>query len=158
MFTHPWPDAMGAALLQNIADLRAALGILEDNRRTLSGESGDSLGKPRRRPLLASDVLKANEASLDAMDLAVERVGRAVSAWIEAYAMLAPDPSKDEALVRASAWLIESYGPAISQDSPDSGTVQEVASQASWMRYSGAMSLLSRWRIRRAGAVQAIES
>ena len=148
---------MGAGRRQNIADLRAAIGSLEDNRRTLNAADG-SIGKQRRRPLRPADVLKSNAASLDAVDLAIERVGRAVSAWIEGYAMLAPDPAKDEALVRASAWLIESLGPAISQDVPDGGQVQEVASQASWMRYSGAMSLLSRWRVRRAGTIQAIES
>ena len=158
MFTHPWPDAMGAARRQNIADLRAAIGILDDNRKTFSAEDGGNFGKQRRRPLLPADVLKANEAALDAVDLGVERVGRAVSAWVEGYAPFAPDPAKDEGLVRASAWLIESLGPAISQDVPDGGQVQEVASQASWMRYSGAMSLLSRWRVRRAGAIQAIES
>lgn len=75
------------------------------------------------------------------------------TALVERYAPAAPDAVQNEAAVRTAGWIMER---------PDHGVVSERVGelearvspgQLGALRHSGAMGLLSPWKVRRAGAV-----
>ena len=72
---------------------------------------------------------------------------------VNRFAPDAPGVIADEAVVRTAAWLHEA--PAAGQTSETTGdlSTRYAASSMSALRNSGAMSLLSPWKQRRAGAV-----
>ena len=76
----PWPTSP-VALATALAELREAL-----------GEDANTTG------------------SDDAIDTELKRLASAVSARVEQYAASAPDSMRDEALVRACAWLRDTVG------------------------------------------------
>ena len=75
------------------------------------------------------------------------------SALVERYAPDAPGPVSNEAAIRTAGWLAEE--PAASIRSETEGDIMTAYSPSmlSALRHSGAMALLSPWKIRRAGAV-----
>ena len=125
----PWPNAVDAAVLRKVtAALRAAMG-------------------------LAANVTADPNFEYDAVDIALQRTASAVSVRIEEYAPCAPRASRDEALIRAIAWLRDTEGADRERGvGPLSLEPSPVNSQA-WFLYSGAAALLTRWKRRRAGAV-----
>lgn len=101
------------------------------------------------------DVLKSTRAELDPRDLVLARLADAVSANIEDYAPDAPQAVKDEALLRAAAWLSDSFGASrAKQVDGDVAVAVAPVHSGPWMRQSGAMSLLSTWRSRGVGTIQ----
>ena len=83
----------------------------------------------------------------------VERLGAVAAAMVEQYAPDAPQTLKNEAVIRFAGYLTEAnYGAMQSQKVGDlEGSY--VASHANAFRNCGAAALLSRWRVRRAGAI-----
>ena len=79
------------------------------------------------------------------------RLGPVASALVENYASAAPESIKDEAVIRAAGWL-HGNKPAIRKIGAGPIDV-EFSSGQSALRNSGAMALLSPWKIRRAGAI-----
>ena len=82
-----------------------------------------------------------------------ERLLPVATELVERYAPAAPEAIQNEAVIRTSGYLAQH--PA---DGRRSGTVGSISS--SWaathtgaLRHSGAMSLLSPWKVRRAGPV-----
>ena len=89
----------------------------------------------------------------DATDAAVQRLGATVSAHVERFAADAPQPIKDEAVIRASAWLFDTKG-AVRIDGVAALNLSPApTTSAPWFRHSGAMALLSPFKIRRAGVI-----
>ena len=85
--------------------------------------------------------------------LAVRLHGVSV-ALVQRYAPDAPPAVQDEAVIRCAGWLAESPAGAIrSETTGDVRTVFDVARASSALRHSGAMGLLTAWKVRRAGAI-----
>ena len=87
-------------------------------------------------------------------DDSANALGEAAAATVEAYAPGAPQALKDEALIRFAGYLSGSdYGGIVSETSVASAQVTYVVNHSNAWRNSGAAALLTRWRIRRAGAI-----
>lgn len=95
--------------------------------------------------------------SADPPDTVLRRTARTVSARIERYAQDAPQDVKDEALIRAVGWLLQSgkTGEVVAEGVGDKSQSYDPRVAQGWFRHSSAMSLLSPWRVRNAGLVQA---
>ena len=87
----------------------------------------------------------------DEVDAKVQRLGAAVAARVEDYAPNAPQPSKDEAVIRGAAWLKDTVG-AVGKKSVGPLSADVPVNTASWFLHSGAAALLTRWKVRRGGA------
>lgn len=123
MALSPWP-ASTMALRTATATLREALG----------------LGTNATGPNFAYDDV----------DTKVQRLGAAVAARVEDYAPNAPQPSKDEAVIRGAAWLKDTVG-AVGKSSVGPLSAEKPVNTASWFLHSGAAALLTRWKVRRGG-------
>ena len=83
------------------------------------------------------------------------RLGRVCAELVEEYSPGAPQPIRDEAVIRCSGWLYEST-PGLADSKLSAGPVEVVKTFSpglSALRHSGAMALLSPWKIRRAGRI-----
>ena len=80
-------------------------------------------------------------------------LGAAASAAIERYAPGAPQAVRDEATVRMAGYLAQSDFGSVVKESIGPQDVEYAVNHANAFRNSGAAGLLSRWRVRRAGAV-----
>ena len=72
---------------------------------------------------------------------------------VERYAPTAPEATQNEAVIRVSGYLAQQ--PSDARRSTTVGGVSSswAATHTSALRHSGAMALLSPWKIRRAGAI-----
>ena len=86
-------------------------------------------------------------------DSALQRMLYTASGLVERYASTAPDSAKDEAVVRTVGWLANQ--PAFSLKGSTAVGVRRSydTMQLSALRHSGAMALLSPWKVRRAGVI-----
>ena len=93
-------------------------------------------------------------AALDVDDTLAARLHPVAVALVERYAPDAPDAVQDEAVIRGAGWLAESPAGAIrSEMTGDARTVFDVARASRALRHSGAMGLLTAWKVRRAGSI-----
>ena len=69
------------------------------------------------------------------------------------YAPDAPDAISNEAVIRCAGWLSEQPAAAITSESEGDIRTSYAPTMLSALRHSGAMGLLSPWKIRRAGAI-----
>ena len=97
---------------------------------------------------LAARVKGAAEDSATAAQLLA-----VASALVEQYAPGAPVALQNEAAVRFAGYLAQSDFGAIPKESIGPRSVDYVTNHANAWRNSGAAMLLSRWRVRRAGAI-----
>ena len=82
-----------------------------------------------------------------------DRLLPVATALVERFAPAAPEAIANEAVIRVSGWLAEQPGAAIrSEKIGDIETAFAVAN-ISALRHSGAMALLSPWKVRRAGVL-----
>ena len=82
------------------------------------------------------------------------RLHRVSAALVERYAPDAPPHVQGEALIRCAGWLLETPTGAIrSEATGDVRTGFDGARSMGALRHSGAMGLLTAWRIRRGGAI-----
>ena len=98
-------------------------------------------------------VLVLAAALPDGADVA--RLGPVAAALVEAEASLAPVAIKDESVIRCSGWLHESI-PGLADSKLSVGPLdiaRTFSPGLSALRHSGAMALLSRWKVRRAGRI-----
>ena len=73
---------------------------------------------------------------------------------VERFAPDAPDAIQNEAAIRCAGWLVETPAGGIrSETTGDVRTGFDSAGSLGALRHSGAMGLLSPWKIRRAGAI-----
>ncbi len=75
------------------------------------------------------------------------------TALVDRFAPGAPEPIKDESVIRTSGYLVEQPRAAIRSDGVGDITTSYTPSSTSALRHSGAMALLSPWKIRRGGTV-----
>ena len=94
----------------------------------------------------------AQGAALDSDTRAAE-LGAVASAMVEQYAPGAPGALKDEAVIRFAGYLAQSDFGTIAKEGIGPRDVEYVTNHASAFRNSGAAMLLTRWRVRRAGAI-----
>ena len=87
------------------------------------------------------------------IDDRVDRLGSTAAALVEQYAATAPQPLKNEAVLRFAAYLADAGSGAIAKESVGPLSLDRVTNHAAMFRNSGAAALLSRWRVRRAGAI-----
>ena len=86
-------------------------------------------------------------------DDTLARLGATAAALVEQYAPDAPAAIKCEAVIRCAGWLREA--PAYGARSESEGDIRTgyTPSATGALRASGAMGLLSPWKVRRAGVV-----
>ena len=138
----PDPDASSEEWLTAISHVRGALENVEYYEVRRSATHVDSDGT----------VIHSN---IDATDYEIARLAGAASARIERYAPNAPDDAKNEALIRLASWIRDARGARFVEgvgEGMNISTPPENQSRA--FRLSGAMGLLSQWRVRGAGVVQ----
>ena len=77
------------------------------------------------------------------------------AAWelVERYAPAAPTALHREAVIRTAGWLAEQPSAAIRSESAGDISTSFAPSNMSALRHSGAMALLTSWKIRRAGSI-----
>ena len=96
--------------------------------------------------------LKA-EIGADLTDDRANALGATASALVEQYAPSAPQAVKNESTIRTAGYLTEHPSAAVRQDTVGEVAVAYAATHTGALRHSGAMSLLSPWKKRRAGAI-----
>ena len=102
-------------------------------------------------PVAVQTAKTALAAAIGSSEEVAGRLGPVVAALVERYADGAPEAVKSEAVIRASGWLQRSK-PGLRKIGISSVDI-EYSSGQSALRNSGAMALLSPWKIRRAGAI-----
>ena len=74
-------------------------------------------------------------------------------AQVEDYAPIAPDRTQNEATVRFAGYLAQSDFGGFRKEDVGPLSVEYTTNHASAFRNSGAEMLLTRWKVRRAGAI-----
>ena len=113
-------------------------------------EANAELKATERLALAIGSSQRGGSAQTDEL---AERVGVAASAMVEQYAPGAPQALKDEAVIRFAGYLAQSDFGGIVKEGIGPKEVEYTVNHAAMFRNSGAAALLSRWRVRRAGAI-----
>ncbi|MCY4592608.1 MAG: hypothetical protein OXE86_19050 [Alphaproteobacteria bacterium] len=101
-------------------------------------------------------------APISAADLALAigadetRAGHVLAAaWelVERYAPDAPEALHREAVIRCSGWLVQQPAGSVRSEAEGEVSTSFAPSMTGALRHSGAMSLLSPWKVRRAGVI-----
>ena len=87
------------------------------------------------------------------VDATTQRLGETAAALVERYAPGAPAAIKCEAVKRCSGWLREAPAYGARSESEGDISTSYTPSATGALRASGAMALLSPWKIRRAGVL-----
>ena len=101
------------------------------------------------------DAVALLAAAVGCSEAVAGRLGPVASALTQEYSPGAPQPILDESVVRCSGWMFQST-PGLSDSKVSAGPVEVVRTFApglSALRHSGAMALLSPWKVRRAGRI-----
>ena len=114
---------------------------------------GEDRDDRRRASDIRQEFIGLESSGLDLDDAETLRLIEVSSAVVEKNAPAAPEAVKNEAIVRCVGWLSEQ--PAASIRSERTGEIMTGyrAGELSALRHSGAMAILSPWKIRRAGAI-----
>ena len=83
----------------------------------------------------------------------VQRLGATASALVERFAPGAPAPIRCEATIRTAGWLHEAPSSGARMESVGDISTSWSANTTGALRSSGAMALLSPWKVRRAGVL-----
>ena len=83
----------------------------------------------------------------------LDRLGSVAAALVERLAPDAPDAIKNEATIRTAGYLREQPAAAVRSESVGDIRTSFAPAHTSALRHSGAMALLSPWKVRRAGAI-----
>ena len=86
-------------------------------------------------------------------DTRIEALGATAAGLVEDFAPGAPATIKNEAVIRCAGWLSEQAKAGIRSETTGDITTDYAISNTGALRYSGAMSLLSPWKVRRAGVI-----
>ena len=98
------------------------------------------------RLCLATGVGALDDATLD-------RLGSTAAELVERHAPDAPQPIKNEATIRTAGWLAQQPAASVRSESVGDIRTSFAPTHLGALRHSGAMALLSPWKIRRAGAI-----
>ena len=102
------------------------------------------------------DAVALLAAAVGCSEAVAGRLGPVASALTQEYSPGAPQPIRDEAVIRTSGWLHESK-PGLADSKLSVGPLdisRTFAPGLSALRHSGAMSLLTHWKIRRGGVIR----
>ena len=83
----------------------------------------------------------------------IARLGAVGAALVEQRAPGAPDPIRDEAVIRLAGYLHDAGSGAIRAESVEGVSIDHVTNHAAAWRNCGAAALLSPWKVRRAAGV-----
>ena len=83
----------------------------------------------------------------------INRLGAASAALVERHAPGAPSAIKNEATIRCAGWLAQQPMAAVRSEGTGDIRTSFAPTHTSALRHSGAMALLSPWKVRRAGAI-----
>ena len=108
---------------------------------------------PTTPAALAAARTCLSDAIGETVEETLDRLGSTAAALVERYAPDAPQAVKNEASIRAAGWLVEQPSAAIRSESIGDVSTSFAPSLTSALQHSGAMGLLSPWKIRRAGAI-----
>ena len=97
-------------------------------------------------------ALRVQGAAAESVDRAAELLAVA-TAMVEHYAPGAPGALQNEAVIRFAGYLAQSDFGSIMKEGIGPRDVEYTVNHASAFRNSGAAMLLTRWRVRRAGAI-----
>ena len=105
-------------------------------------------------PAANADAVACLAAAIGVTDEdTLDRLGAAAATLVERYAPDAPSEIKNEAVVRAAGWLAQQPAASVRSESVGDIRTSYMPTHLSALRHSGAMALLSPWKIRRAGAI-----
>ena len=102
-------------------------------------------------PAAIQAATTALAAAVGSSEAVACRLGPVVAALVERYSSGAPAAVKTEAVIRASGWLNASK-PGLRKVGISNVDIEYSGGLAA-LRSSGAMALLSPWKVRRAGAI-----
>ena len=103
---------------------------------------------------MAVTLTSAELAEAVGVDLATAtRLLAVASALVQRFADGAPAEISNEAVIRTAGWLAEQPSAAITSETEGDIRTSYAPSMQSALRHSGAMGLLSPWKVRRAGAI-----
>ena len=103
------------------------------------------------RVLAAQHLCEALDGGL--ADDRVDALGATAAALVERYAPAAPQAVRDEAVIRTAGYLADQPAASLTMMTLGPMTHQFAPARQSALRHSGAMALLSPWKVRRAGAI-----
>lgn len=115
--------------------------------------AGDLSPWPVEPMALATAVELLGAAIVETDEAKIRRWGAASSALVERYAPGAPQVIRNEAVVRCSGWLAQQPAAAVRGERLGELGIDYMPSMVGALRHSGAMGLLTAWRIRRAGSI-----
>ena len=108
---------------------------------------------PTTPAALANARVCLSNALGETNDETLDRLGSTAAALIERHAATAPQPIKNEAAIRCAGWLAQQPAASVRSESVGDIRTSFAPTHLSALRHSGAMSLLSPWAVRRAGAI-----
>ena len=109
---------------------------------------------PTTRAALAAALACLRAAGVEAAsDDRLDGIGAAASAMVEKYAPGAPQPLKNEATIRCAGYMAQGAFGAVAKEEVGPLAREYPTNHAPMFRNSGAAALVSRWRVRRAGAI-----
>ena len=153
----------GGTRIYETMPIRAFLVSATDAREGLAsaGAGADTRGAGARQRAAPAGVAEV-AVTLTAAELA-EAVGvdetlgtrllAVAAALVTRYAPDAPDAVANEAAIRTAGWLAEQPSAAITSETEGDIRTSYAPTMLSALRHSGAMALLSAWKIRRAGQI-----
>ena len=86
-------------------------------------------------------------------DARVQALGATAAALVERYAPGAPQPIRNEAVTRCAGWLHGQPAASVRSEAQGEISTAYAPTMQSALRHSGAMALLTAWKVRRAGAI-----
>lgn len=103
--------------------------------------------------ILAAAELRAvlGDNNIDVVIL--RRIGASASAMVERFAPGAPQAVRDEAFVRVAGWLLDAPSSGLRATREGDVETSFTPSMQSALRASGAMAILTAWKVRRAGVI-----
>lgn len=110
-------------------------------------------GSPQQDCEDAQDFAGLESSGFDLTDPETRRQVETGAALVERYAPRAPLAIKDEAIVRVAGYLQESPPSNVRMEKTGEITTSYHRDMGSALRHSGAMALLSPWKVRRGGAI-----
>ena len=100
-----------------------------------------------------AELAAALDLDATADEAIVRRLGATAAALVERYAPAAPDAIKCEAVIRCAGWLLDAPSGGIRSESVGPLTSTFSPAMTGALRSSGAMGLLTVWKVRRAGVI-----
>ena len=102
---------------------------------------------------ISSEVVKDDSSQYITTYVRATQLLSVATPMVERYAADAPEDLQNEAVCRIVGYLFEAGSGASSEKSIDSMSVKQVVNHSTMFRNSGAAALLTRYKVRRAGAV-----